>query len=80
MAKNPPARQMGLIPWLGRSPREGSSNPLLYSCLENFMDRRAWWATVPRIAESAMTELLTHTHTHTHTHTLYMEDARVWAH
>ena len=30
-------------PWVGRSPGEGSGNPLQYSCLENFMDRRAWW-------------------------------------
>ena len=31
----------GLIPGLGRSPREGNSNPLQYSCLENPMDREA---------------------------------------
>ena len=30
------------IPGLGRSPGEGNSNPLQYSCLENPMDRRAW--------------------------------------
>ena len=36
----------GSIPWLGRSPGEGNGNPLQYSCLENFMDRGAWWATV----------------------------------
>ena len=35
-----------LIPGLGRSPGEGSGNPLQYSCLENPMDRGAWWATV----------------------------------
>ena len=34
------------IPGLGRSPRGGSGNPLQYSCLENPMDRGAWWATV----------------------------------
>ena len=28
-----------------RSPGEGNGNPLQYSCLENFMDRGAWWAT-----------------------------------
>ena len=33
-------------PGLGRSPREGKSNPLQYSCLENSMDREAWQATV----------------------------------
>ena len=36
----------GLIPGSGRSPREGNSNPLQYSCLENPMDREALQATV----------------------------------
>ena len=36
----------GSIPGLGRSPGEGNGNPLQYSCLENSMDRGAWWATV----------------------------------
>ena len=36
------SRDMGSIPGLGRSPREGNDNPLQYSCLENSMDRRAW--------------------------------------
>ena len=36
----------GLIPGSGRSPGEGNHNPLQYSCLENPMDRGAWWATV----------------------------------
>ena len=36
----------GWIPGLGRSPGEGHGNPLQYSCLENPMDRGAWWATV----------------------------------
>ena len=35
-----------LIPGLGRAPGEGNDNPLQYSCLENPMDRAAWWATV----------------------------------
>ena len=35
----------GLIPGLGRFPGEGNGNPLKYSCLENSMDRGAWWAT-----------------------------------
>ena len=34
------------IPGLGRSPGEGNGNPHQYSCLENPMDSRAWWATV----------------------------------
>ena len=36
----------GSIPGSGRSPGEGNGNPLLYPCLENPMDRGAWWATV----------------------------------
>ena len=36
----------GSIPGLGRSPRQGNGNPLLYSCLKNPMDRGAWWAIV----------------------------------
>jgi len=38
----------GSIPGSGRSPGEGHGNPLQYSCLENPMDREAWWATVQR--------------------------------
>ena len=34
----------GLIPGSGRSPREGNGNPLQYFCLENNLDRGAWWA------------------------------------
>ena len=40
------ARDMGLIPGLGRSPGGGNSNPLQYSCLGNPMDRGACGATV----------------------------------
>ena len=42
----------GLIPRSGRSPGEGNSNPLQYSCLENSMVRRAWRATLQGIAKS----------------------------
>ena len=38
------ARDLGLIPGLGRSPGEGNGNPLQYSCLENPMDRGVWQA------------------------------------
>ena len=38
------AGDMSLIPGLGRSPGEGNGYPLQYSCLENCMDRGAWWA------------------------------------
>ena len=37
---------LGLIPESGRSPGEGHGNSLQYACLENSMDRGAWWATV----------------------------------
>ena len=40
------AGDLGLIPGSGRSPGEGNNNPLQYSCLENPVDRGAWWATV----------------------------------
>ena len=46
------AGDLGSIPGLGRSPGKGNSNPLQYSCLENPMDGRAWWATVPGVAKS----------------------------
>ena len=36
------AGDLGLIPWLGRSPREGNNYPLQYSCPENSMDRGTW--------------------------------------
>ena len=42
----------GSIPGLGRSPGEGNGNPLPYSCLENRMDRGAWWATVHGVIKS----------------------------
>ena len=42
----------GSIPGSGRSPGEGNGNPLQYSCLENSMDRGAWWATVHGVAKS----------------------------
>ena len=41
-----------LIPGSGRSPGERHGNPLPYSCLENPLDRRAWWATVLGVAKS----------------------------
>ena len=45
-------KDLGLIPGWGRSPGGRPGNPLQYSCLENPMDRRAWWATVHRVSKS----------------------------
>ena len=44
--------RVGLIPGSGRSLGEGKGYPLQYACLENPMDRGAWWATVHRVAKS----------------------------
>ena len=57
VVKNLPAnagdkRDMSLIPGLGRYPEGGNGNPLQYSCLENSMDREAWWATIHGVAKS----------------------------
>jgi len=43
---------MGLIPGSGRSLGGGNGNPLQYSCLENALDRGAWWATVHGVTKS----------------------------
>ena len=55
--KNLPANagitgDMGSISGSDRSPGGGNGNPLQYSCLENPMDREAWWATVHGVAKS----------------------------
>ena len=57
VVKNLPANvgdtgDAGSIPGLGRSPGGGHGNPPQYSCLENCMDRGAWWATVYRVSKS----------------------------
>ena len=46
------AGDLGLIPGLGRSPGEGNGYPLQCSCLENPMDRGAWWARVNGVTKS----------------------------
>ena len=63
VVKNLPAiaRDLGSIPGLEKISGEGNGNPLQCSCLENPVDRGAWWATVHGAAKSD----LTHTHTHT---------------
>ena len=52
--KNPPAStgDSSLIPGSGRSPGDGNGNALQYSCLENLMERGAWWATVHGLQKS----------------------------
>ena len=54
VVKNPSvnAGDMGSIPGSGRSPEEGHSNPLQYSCLENPIDRGAWRAAVHSVPKS----------------------------
>ena len=68
MVKNLPAnagdtRDASLIPRLGRFSGVGNGNLLQYSCLENSMDRGAWWATVHMVAKS-QTRLSEHAHMH----------------
>ena len=66
VVKKPPTQagdigDVSLIPGSGRSPRRGNGNPLQHSCLENPMERGAWWATVHGVATSR-TRLSTYTH------------------
>ena len=51
-------RDVSSVPGSGRSCGEGNGNPLQYSCLENLMDRGAWWDTVRRVPKS-QTQLTT---------------------
>ena len=60
MVKNPLAnagdiRDLGSVLGSGRFPGEGHGNPPQYSCLENPMDRGAWWTAVHEVAESDTT-------------------------
>ena len=59
MVKNPPTNVggTGLIPELGRSPEEGSGNPLQYSCLGNLLDRGVWWANTVHGVPKSQTQL-----------------------
>ena len=46
-------RRCGFDPWVGKIPwRREHGNPLHYSCLENTMDRGAWWALVYKVIKS----------------------------
>ena len=71
MVKNLPANVEGvsnvsLIPGSGRSSGGEHGNPLQHSCLENPVDRAAWWATVHEVAELDMTEAAESTHSEAH--------------
>jgi len=60
VVKNPPgntgaAKDISLIPGWERSPAGGNGYPLQYSCLENFMDRGAWWVTDLRVSKESDT-------------------------
>ena len=64
VVKNLPAnaidiRDVGLILGWGRYPEEGHGNPLQYSCLENPLDRGAWWAAVHGVAKELDTTEVT---------------------
>ena len=54
MVKKPACKagDPGSIPGSGRSPGEDNGNPVQFSCLENPMDRGAWWAAVHGVAKS----------------------------
>ena len=81
MAKNPPAkagdvRDTGSILGLGRSFGEESDHQLQYSCLENFMERGAWQATVhggsQRVRHNWV-QTYPHKHPHPHTHANWIQ-------
>ena len=66
MVKNLPANEGGAssIPGSGRSLGVGNGNPLQFSCLENSIDRAAWWATVHGVTKSRA-QLSMHAFIHT---------------
>ena len=77
LVKNPSgnageARDTGSVPVLGRSPGGGNDNPLQYACLENSMNRSAWWATFHGVAKRLHSSV--HTHTEDNIHIL------IWIH
>ena len=71
--KKPPA-SAGDVKASGRSPGEGNGSPLQYSCLENPMDRGAWWAPVHGVMKSwtRLKQLRTDRWNNTYTHYTYM--------
>ena len=72
-----------LIPGLGRSHGRWHGNPLQYSCLENPMDRGAWWATIHRVTKSDTTEATEHSGTAKLHMNLFFDQAtqflRIWS-
>ena len=50
------AEDLGSIPGLGRYPGGGHGNPFQYSCLENTIDREAWWTTVHGVFQARVLE------------------------
>ena len=58
------AEDQGLIPGSGRSPGGRHGNPLQYSCLENLMDRGAWWAIIHGVTKSQTRLKLLSMHSH----------------
>ena len=65
---------LGSIPGLGKPPGGGHGNPLQSSCLENPMDRGAWWATVHRVEKSR-----TRLSNWAHTHVTPKSEHRIWS-
>ena len=82
MVKNLPAnagdiRDADSITGSGRSPGGGHNNPLQYSCLENSMDRGAWWAAVHRVAKSQTQLKRPSMH---HTYSIQLGEVRLGVH
>ena len=61
-------KRHGFDPWVGKMSWRKAWQPTQYSCLENPMDRGAWWAIVHRVAKSWTWHNWLSMHTHTHTH------------
>ena len=73
------AGDLGSIPGLGRSSGEGKGYPLLYSVLENSMDRGAWKATVHGISKSQMQLNDFHFHFHVMTGECFSSSYSAWS-
>ena len=59
-------KRHGLNPLMRRSPRGRNGKPLQYSCMENSMDRGAWWAIVHGVTKVRHSWVTEHTYTHIH--------------